>query len=140
MIKKLKKIKPMFTALVTTMDTYTDSELMLPGGLIDTSKKRTQVKEFQTVIAIGNTVRDIRVGDVVCIDPSRYAVMKHKEGSLKDGIITDNPVMTYRFDVINLDGKDCLLLQNNDIKYIVKEYANEKGLLVIPNPEEKSVN
>ena len=130
----------MFTALVTTMDTYTDSELMLPGGLIDTSKKRTQVKEFQTVIAIGNTVRDIRVGDVVCIDPSRYAVMKHKEGSLKDGIITDNPVMTYRFDVINLDGKDCLLLQNNDIKYIVKEYANEKGLLVIPNPEEKSVN
>jgi hypothetical protein len=140
MIKKLKKIKPMFTALVTTMDTYTDSELMLPGGLIDTSKKRTQVKEFQTVIAIGNTVRDIRVGDVVCIDPSRYAVMKHKEGSLKDGIITDNPVMTYRFDVINLDGKDCLLLQNNDIKYIVKEYANEKGLLVVPNPEEKSVN
>ena len=33
--------------------------------------------------------KDIKVGDLVSINPSRFAVKKHKEGSLKDGIITD---------------------------------------------------
>ena len=34
----IKKIKPMFTALITTMDKY-EHDIITDGGLIDTSKQ-----------------------------------------------------------------------------------------------------
>lgn len=120
---KIKKVKPMFTSIVTTMDKYM-VDTTLESGIIDTTKKPGGVKEYQRVIAVGTSVRDIKVGDLVCIDPTRYAVKKHQEGSLKDGIVTDNPVTTYNFDIIELDGKECLLLQDRDISFIIEDYED----------------
>ena len=116
---KIKKIKPMFTAVITTMDKY-DKDVTV-GGIIDTTRQQGSIKEYQKVIAVGGSVREIKVGDLVCINPSRFAVRKHKEGSLKDGIVTDNPVTEYKFDVIELDNKRCLLLQDRDIEFIIEE-------------------
>lgn len=118
---KIKKIKPMFTSIVTTMDKY-EEDAITEGGLIDTSKRQGTIKEYQKVIEVGTAVRDIQKGDLVCINPSRFAVKKHKEGSLKDGIITDNPVITYNFNIVEIDGKACLLLQDRDIEFIIEEY------------------
>ena len=118
---KIKKLTPMFTALVTTMETYKEDSYT-EGGLIDTTKQQGGLKEYQTVIAVGNQVRDIKVGDLVCVNPTRFAVRKHQSGSLKDGVITDNPVTHYNFDVIELDGKQCLMLQDRDIDFIINEY------------------
>lgn len=118
---KIKKIKPMFTGLVTTMDKYEDYH-MTAGGVIDGTKVVGAIKEFQTVIAVGNQVRDIKVGDVVCVNPTRFSVMEHKAGSLKNGVIGDNKRIGYKFDVITLDDKDCLLLQDRDIDYIVEDW------------------
>lgn len=120
---KIKKVKPMFTSIVTTMDKYM-VDTTLESGIIDTTKKPGGVKEYQRVIAVGTSVRDIKVGDLVCIDPTRYAVKKHQEGSLKDGIVTDNPVTTYNFDIIEIDGKECLLLQDRDISFIIEDYED----------------
>ena len=128
---KIKKIKPMFNAIVTTMDKYEQDELI--GGIIDNTKQQGTLKEYQRVIAIGNAVRDIKVGDLVSINPSRFAVKKHREGSLKDGIITDNPVVAFNFDTINIDGNTCLVLQDRDIEFIIEEFEE------IPN-ETISVN
>lgn len=121
-INKLKKIKPMFNALVTTMDRYIEAQYIPGSNLIDTSKTKGGVKEYQTVLAVGSTVREIKVGDIVCINPKAYGVRKHQEGSLKDGVITDNPVLQYHFNVIELDGEECLLLRDNDIDFVVEEY------------------
>lgn len=118
---KVKKIKPMFTALVTTMDKYTE-DVMTNGGLVDVTKRQGGLKEYQTVLAVGSSVRDIKVGDLVCINPSRFAVKQHQAGSLKDGVVTDNPVVKYNFDVIEMDNKQCLLLQDRDIDFIIEEY------------------
>ena len=115
----IKKVKPMFTTIVTTMDKYEQDELI--GGIIDNTKQQGTLKEYQRVIAIGNAVRDIKVGDLVSINPSRFAVKKHREGSLKDGIITDNPIVAYNFDTINIDGNTCLVLQDRDIEFINSE-------------------
>lgn len=109
----------MFTSLITTMDKY-DKDVTV-GGIIDTTRQQGSIKEYQKVIAVGGSVREIKVGDLVCINPSRFAVRKHKEGSLKDGIVTDNPVTEYKFDVIELDNKRCLLLQDRDIEFIIEE-------------------
>ena len=117
---KVKKIKPMFTALITTMDKYEQD--MITGGLINVTKMQGGLKEYQTVLAVGGSVRDIKVGDLVCVNPTRFAVKKHQAGSLKDGVVTDNPVTTYNFDVVEMDGKQCLLLQDRDIDFIIEEW------------------
>lgn len=118
---KIKKIKPLFTSLITTMDKY-EQDTITNGGLIDTSKQQGALKEYQTVLAVGDSVRNIKVGDLVCVNPSRFAVKKHKDGSMRDGIITDNPVITYNFDIVEMDEKQCLLLQDRDIDFIIEDF------------------
>lgn len=118
---KINKIKPLFTALITTMDKY-EQDKITEGGLIDTSKQQGTLKEYQKVLAIGDAVRGIKVGDLVCVNPARFAVRKHDKGSMRDGVITDNPVVTYNFDVVEMGGNQCLLLQDRDIEYVIEDY------------------
>ena len=80
------------------------------------------LKEFQTVISIGDSVRNIKEGDVVKINPMRYAIKKYEDGSLKDGVITENPVVKYNFNIVEINDKGCLLLMDRDIDYVVEEY------------------
>lgn len=80
---KITKIKPCANHIVTTMEVYSVEEAQSITGLVDASKMNT-VKEYQKVLAIGPMVRDIKVGDIVRINPSRYIQILHKTGSLKD--------------------------------------------------------
>ena len=123
---KVRKIRPMFTELITTMDKY-EKDVKI-GGLIDTTRQQGGLKEYQKVLAVGSSVRDIKVGDIVCVNPARFAVRKHQAGSLKDGVVTDNPVTTYNFDVVEMDGKQCLLLQDRDVDFIIEEWED------VPDP------
>ena len=136
---KIKSIKPMFTSIVTTMDKYEND--VIEGGLIDVNKRQGGLKEYQTVISVGTSVRDIKVGDLVCINPSRYAVKKHQEGSLKDGVITDNPVVTYNFDIVEIQDKQYLLLQDRDIDFIIDDYEeiDDPTPSSIVKPETKKI-
>lgn len=137
---KVKKIKPLFTSVVTTMDRYTE-DVTLESGLIDTTKQQGGIKEYQTVVAIGGSVRDIKVGDLVCINPIRYAVKKHQEGSLKDGVITDNPVIRFDFPTIEMNGKQYLYLQDRDIDFVIEEFEEISELSPQPLilPEDKKI-
>ena len=136
---KIKKIRPMFTSLITTMDRY-EQDVKI-GNLIDTTKQQGTIKEYQRVLAIGDSVRGIKVGDLVSVNPTRFAVKKHKDGSLKDGIITDNPVITYNFDIVEMGDKQCLLLQDRDIDFIIEEFEeiSEPPRSTIIQPEEKKI-
>ena len=137
---KVKKIKPMFTALITTMDKY-EEDVRTSGGLLDVTKQQGGLKEYQTVLAIGSSVRDIKVGDLVYVNPTRFAVKQHQAGTLKDGVVTDNPVVKYNFDVIEMDGKQCLLLQDRDIDFIIEEYEEvpDPTPSTLIKPEEKKL-
>lgn len=121
----IKKIQPMYTKILTTMCKYEEDELTA-GGLVDTSKTQGTLKEYQTVVAVGNLVRNVKVGDLVCINPERYAVKKHEAGSLKDGVITDNPVIKYNFNIMDLEGVPHLLLDENDVSFIITDYEEVK--------------
>ena len=138
-MKKLNKIKPMFNRIITTMDTYEHDQYV--NGLLDTSKARGSLKEYQTVLAVGTTVRDIKEGDVVCIDPTRYMVTKHKDKSLQGNIIGDEIAVGYKFNTIKLQDKDCLMLFDQDISFIVEESEDVEdptGPLII-QPERPSI-
>lgn len=136
---KIKKIKPLFTSVITTMDKYDDD--IIVNGIIDTSKQKGSLKEYQKVVAIGSSVRDIEVGDLVQINPSRYAVRKHQEGSLKDGVVTDNPVTMYNFNVVEIDDCAYLHLQDRDIDFVVTDYdqMEEQAAPTIWTPGKKEV-
>lgn len=124
----IKKLRPVFNQIVTTMDYYED-DVFTEGGLIDTRKQKGTIKEYQTVLAVGNSVSTVKVGDLVCINPTRYAKTKHEDGSLKDGVITDNIVVGFNFNVVDIDDKPCLLLYDSDIRYVIEEYID------VPDPE-----
>lgn len=109
--------------LVTTKEEYTEDDVK-NGGLI--TKMIGSLKEYQKVVAIGPMVRGIQVGDIVCINPKRYAKYKHQPGSLKDGVITDNPIVAYNFNVIELDHIPHLLLTDQDIDFIIEESEEEE--------------
>ena len=118
--------------LVTTKDEYTDEDIK-KGGLI--IKTKGTLKEYQKVVAAGPLVRGIQVGDVVCINPKRYAKYKHNPGSLKDGIITDNPVISYNFNVIELDHVPHLLITDQDVDFVIEDYEDEvvqESSIIVP--------
>lgn len=138
---KVKKIKPLFTSLITTMDKY-ELPVVADNGLIDTSKQQGALKEYQTVLAVGDSVRNIKVGDLVCVNPTRFAVKKHEKGSMRDGIIADNPVVGYNFDIVEMDGKNCLLLQDRDIEFVIEDYEEIPDSVPSPliQPDKTLVN
>ena len=119
----IKKIKPMANFLVTTKEEYNDEDIKKGEVIV---KVKGTLKEYQKVVAIGPIVRGIQVGDIVCINPKRYAKYKHNPGSLKDGVITDNPVVAYNFNVIELDHVPHLLLTDQDIDFVIEEWEDEK--------------
>ena len=131
---KIKSIKPMFDSLVTTMNKYEDDGFK--NGVI--VKQAGSLKEYQTVLAVGPAVRNIEVGDKVMINPTRYAKMKHNEGSLKNGIVADNPIIGYEFRTVTINDEECLYLQSQDIMYSfegeeVEDKKDNKVSLIMPN-------
>lgn len=116
-----KKIKPLFTKVITTADMLEEKDMMI-GSLIDVSKQKKTIKEFQKVIAVGTHVNGINVGDIVCVNPTRFGKPYQKKNSLNQAVEEYNTMISYQFDFIEVDGKICLKLEDRDIDYIVEEY------------------
>lgn len=120
---KVKKVKPLFDHIVTTMNRYTISQDSLTG-VIDVKTANNAVKEYQTVVEVGPAVKDIKVGDIVCINPRNYARPTHnkKWSGLSEDDIKDQVVVKYDFPVITIDDEDYMLLYERDIDFIVEDW------------------
>lgn len=123
----IKDIEPMEDNIITTKDVYEEDSTI--GSIIDGSKRKGVIKEYQKVVKCGPLVRGIQPGDMVMITPKRFAVMKHNKGSLKDGIVEDNAVLGYNFDIVTMNGVDYLMLQQRDILY---KFIGEETNIVQP--------
>ncbi len=117
------------------MNIYSDDELKV-GGIIDSSKAKLSIKEYQEVIAVGPLVRNIEVGDIVKINPTRYQVRKYDENSVQNDIQKYEPIDSYRFKFIEMDHKKYLYLADSDIEYVIEEYEDEpESDIIIPNTD-----
>ena len=125
---KIRKVKPLFTGVITTAKKYLD-DVKSGSGLIDVTRMSGSLNPYQTVISVGDMCKDIKDGDVVKINFKRYAKAKHTPGAIDEAQNKqfDNMTITYEIPIINIDGTDCLFLQNNDIEYIVTEYDVDEG-------------
>lgn len=129
----IKKIKPLFTAVVVTAKVYPND--YKEGNIL--SPKAGKLMEYQEVIAVGDSCRGIEIGNLVCIDLYNYADWKYKKNSIKSDMEElTNEIIGYHVPQIKIDGKNCLYLDTRDIKYIVEEYddkENEEPVLITPD-------
>lgn len=124
------KIKPLFNHLLVTGDKF-DKD-MISNGVIIAGKG--DLKLWQTVVAVGSTVRDIKVGDKVMIIPDHFAVKKYNKNSIQNDI-DNNPVLTYNFPFETIDNEkgdpeEYLYISDNDIRYVFE--GEEKEDIIIP--------
>lgn len=136
---KINSIKPLFNKIVTTCDTYNNDKTK--GGII--VKTDGTIKEYQRVEAVGSTVRDIKVGDLVMINPTRYIVSNHREKrdeSLK-GVIGDELTLGVNFPIVEYGDKRHLLINDQDIDYIIdgEEVEDEQPKSPLILPETKKI-
>ena len=117
---KIKKAKPMFTGIITTANTY-ENDQKTDRGVLDPTKVKGTLKEYQTVVAVGPNVRNVKVGDNVVINPKRYAVYKYEENTIKKDFLTNN-IIRYDFNFLEIDGKTCLKIEENDIDLILEDF------------------
>lgn len=129
----IKKIKPLFTKVLTTGDKY--EEDMLTKGIIVANKG--DLKLYQKVLAIGTSVRDIQVGDTVMINPRNYAVMKYDPNSIKEDMDM-NKVVKWNLPWVTIDDEngnpmECLLLNDRDIEFVFEGEERNELLIVGSN-------
>ncbi len=126
------RIKPMFNHILVTMEKYTDEETKSPSGLVNVKKAENPIKEIQTVVAVGDSVRSLKPGDAVAINPVRYLRTEQKFDDSLNGEVQKGKVRTYfDFPVVTMAGVDYLFLNDTDVDYIVEEWA--------PDPDSKII-
>ena len=121
----IKGIKPLNNQVITTAEEY--GEDLMAGKIIDAKHMKGTLKEYQRVVVIGPMVRSIEVRDLVMVNPKRFAKYKHQPGSLKDGVITDNPVIRYDFPIIEIDHVNHLFLHDQDIDFVITDFEEEQA-------------
>lgn len=129
------EIKPLFNHVLTTADKF-DKDMVQSGVIV---ANKGDLKLWQKVVAVGSTVRDIKVGDMVMIIPDHFAVKKYNKNSVQNDL-DNNPVLSYNFpfetiDDENGDPVDHLYISDNDVRYVFKGEEKEDNLIVPGKPK-----
>jgi hypothetical protein len=126
---KVKDIRPVYTRLITTANKY--EETQMNGNLIDVNKMEGRYKEYQTVVRVGSAVREVKEGDVVLIDPSRYMKRKFSDNSLREDFV-ENPIVEINIPTVTMNDEDYFMIEERDIAYVIAD--SEEVPDPLPNP------
>lgn len=131
----ITSIKPLFNHVLITADKF-DKD-MINNGVIIAGKG--DLKLWQTVVAVGPTVRSIEVGDKVMIIPDHFAVKKYNKNSIQNDL-DNNPVLTYNFPFETIDGEngesqEYLYVSDNDIRYVFDGEEKDDALITPGKPK-----
>ncbi len=130
----IKKVRPMFTSIVTTADKF--DEDYTDKGIVLASKG--DYKPWQKVIAAGTSVRDIKEGDLVMVNLDNYVVRKYDKNSIQNDL-DNNKKVRYAFNFIDIDDKDgnpqeCFLFNDRDVLYVF-EGEEKKDIIQVGKPQ-----
>lgn len=110
------------------------------GELVDITKLKNTVKEYQTVVAVGPMVKYINVGDTVLINPTAYGHPKHVKdqggGSITENVEGYHVEMEYNFPTITIDGVEHLFISDRDVDCIcdVEEVSDPSPIIKVEKP------
>ena len=126
---KVKDIRPVFTRLITTADRYNENQMN--GTLIDVNKMEGRYKEYQKVVRVGSAVREVKEGDIILIDPSRYMKRKFSDNSLREDFV-ENPIVEINIPTVTMEDEDYFMIDERDIAYVIAD--SEEVPDPLPNP------
>ena len=116
----IKGVTPLFTRIITTSDRYTEADSVDEHGLID-PKRVGAIKDVQTIVEVGTSVRFVKPGDKVSLTFNRYAVKKyHKNSTVADMDEHYNEVLSYQVPMIKVDNKEMLFLMREILNLSLK--------------------
>lgn len=132
----IKSIKPMFTSIVTTADRF--EEDYTENGMILASKG--DYKPWQTIISVGDSVRNLKKGDKVMVNLDNYVVRKYDKNSIQNDL-DNNKKVRNTFNFVTLDDnngnpKECFLFNDRDILF---SFEGEEKADVIQVPKHKLI-
>ena len=129
---KVKKVKPRYDMVITTCNKY-ENDVVNEAGIIETSGLAGSIKEYQTVIAVGDMVRNLKEGDVVIINPENYVVRRFEEDSVRNDFLKNQKV-GYNFPIRELNGEEALFLKDRDIEMVLEDFEEtEDRIFVVPD-------
>lgn len=114
----IKKIRPQFTTVITTLDVY-DEDIVVDGII---RAPRGTLKLYQKVVAVGDSVRNVKPGDLVLLNLTQYIQRKYKENSIKEDMEKMEDTIVYDFPKIILDGEIYGKFQDRDVEGIIEEF------------------
>lgn len=130
---KVKSIKPLFTGVLTTANKY-ETTSTKNGIIISAKQTEGHIKEYQTVVKVGSLVREIKPGDIVLINPSRYLRKKFDENSIRDDF-DKNPTIEINIPTVVINDKEYFLIEDRDVAYIIddcEEIPDTKPSIIMP--------
>lgn len=130
---KVKSIKPLFTGVLTTANKYETTNTK-NGIIISAKQTEGHIKEYQTVVKVGSSVREIKPGDIVLINPSRYLRKKFDENSIRDDF-DKNPTIEINIPTVVINDKEYFLIEDRDVAYIIddcEEIPDTKPSIIMP--------
>ena len=115
---KINEIKPLFTTIITTLDIY--EEDLIENGVL--KAPQGSLRMYQKVLAVGSSVRDVKVGDIVLLNFSNYIVRKFKENSIKEDMSAQEDEYVYDIPRILIGGKICGKFQDRDVEGVITDF------------------
>jgi hypothetical protein len=115
---KIKKIKPPFTTVITTLNIY--EEDLIVDGVVRVPKG--SLKRYQTVVAIGPNVRDVKEGDLVLLNVQNYARQKYRNNSIKEDISEMEEEVVYDIPKLFIGDTVYGKFQERDMDGVIEEY------------------
>ena len=115
---KINEIKPLFTTIITTLDVY-EEDLIENGAL---KAPQGALRMYQKVLAVGDSVRGVKVGDIVLLNFENYIKRKYKENSLKEDMSAQEDEYVFDIPRILIGGKICGKFQDRDVEGVITEF------------------
>jgi hypothetical protein len=115
---RINEIKPLFNTIITTLDVY--EEDLIENGVL--KAPQGSLRMYQKVLAVGDSVRGIKVGDIILINFKNFVVRKYKDNSLKEDMSSQED--EYIFDIPRLlvGGKICGKISDADVEGVITEF------------------
>ena len=115
---RINEIKPLFTTIITTLDVY--EEDLIENGVL--KAPQGSLRMYQKVLAVGSSVRDVKVGDTVLLNFGNYIVRKFKENSIKEDMSAQEDEYVYDIPRILIGGKICGKFQDRDVEGVITDF------------------
>lgn len=112
----------MFSQVLVTEELHGFDDRNSAGIIIN---KKGDVKQYQTVVAVGDDVKQVKPGDVVVINFYKYVELKEDLRSVK--AIGGNSAVGLHLNEVEMVDENgepttCFLIDQRDIMYILKDY------------------